>query len=151
MVAVARNRPRHPLLAKNAGNGAPRADMAREGAPLVRIVGVFVGGSFQQDAGYEGGGCGQQPFDAPHLDGLEVDEVLRFVDEAYADSSGHAAQADEESDHRCGGKANPALDLVEVQVLNPGWKGDLAPADSRRGGAEFSGAFDEKVGGQKVG
>jgi hypothetical protein len=42
---VAGNGLTHPLLAKDARNGAPGADMAREGA-LVLIVGIFVGGLF---------------------------------------------------------------------------------------------------------
>lgn len=127
--------------------------MACEGSALVLIVVIFVvvGGFFQQDAGYEGGGGGQQPLDSPHLDGLKIDEVLWLVDQAHADGSGNAAQADEESDEGRGGKSDPALDLMEMQVLNPGWEGDPAPADSGGGGAELGGAFDEKVGRQEVG
>lgn len=116
-----------------------------------RLALLVRGRLFQENSSHKGRGGGQQPFDAPHLDGLKIDEVLRLVDEAYADRPGHAAKADEEGDQRSGGKADPALDLVEMQVLNPGREGDPAPADSRGGGTELGGSLDQKIGRQEIG
>ena len=94
---------------------------------------LVVGRLLQQNSSHKRGGRGQKPFDAPHLDGLELGQGRGFVEEADADGSGDAAKADHEGDERGGRQADPALDLMEVQIVDPGWKGNLLPG-SRDGG-----------------
>jgi hypothetical protein len=84
-------------------------------------------GLLQQNSGDERRRCGEQPFDAPHLDRLKLRQVRGPVEEADADSSGDAAQADHEGNEWCGGQADPALDLMEVEVANPVREGNLVP------------------------
>jgi hypothetical protein len=88
--------------------------MAQAGSkPSLLVVGRFL----QQNASHKGSGSGQQPFDAPHLDCLELGQVRGVIKETHAERSSDAAQPHDESDQGSRWQTDPALDFVEMQIV----------------------------------
>ena len=122
------NRPGEPPLPDE--SAAPRG--GKRGRVRLVVAVVFVGFPLlEQNPGNERCGSGQEPFGAVELDRLPIHEGLSSQ---KADQQGprDATKSGYECDQGCGGQADPVLDLVKVQVTEPGWEGRLVPCSRQQ-------------------
>lgn len=116
----------------NVGTAAPggRSGAARlQGQPIQceSLFAITTGGFFQQNSRHESRRSRQQPFDPPHLDRLKLRQIRSAIEEADAQSPDHATEADHKSKERGCRQADPALDLVKMQIPQPSRERSFAP------------------------